>query len=226
MNFSIIGYGKMGKEVEKILKDRDHKINEIVTSTQKLKSIRISDSVAIDFTQPVAFKKNYKLIANKFKAVVVGTSGWNDVKKSVLETFGIKKKSLVYASNFSLSVNVFFEILNKSSELLSKLNIYEPYISELHHIHKLDAPSSTGIAIKEIINRYFDKQLLIASVRTGNLKGIHEVCFNSSLDKISIKHEATSREGFALGAVLAAEWISESPGIYNFREMLLKKIEI
>jgi 4-hydroxy-tetrahydrodipicolinate reductase len=184
-----------------------------------------SESIAIDFSEPNAFRANYKLISEKFRAAVVGTTGWDDIKENVIRCFREKNKSFVYASNFSVGVNILFDLIEKSSDMLSKVENYDPYVLEMHHKEKKDSPSGTAVTIREIIRNYFKKDVSVASVRSGNIKGMHEVGYESSIDKISIKHEAYSREGFALGAVMAAEWLHEKAGIYSFRELLRKNIK-
>ena len=224
MKITIIGYGKMGKEIEKVLLKRGHEIAGIIDNEDQLKELKNSDNFCIDFTAPDALKNNYEMIADKFNGAIVGTTGWNDISEKVINTFKSKSKPFVYASNFSVGVNVFFDLVERGSELLSKLKDYDPYILEMHHKEKKDSPSGTAVTTKEIINKFYNNDISIASIRSGNIKGIHEAGFESQIDKISIKHEAYSREGFALGAVLAAEWLEASPGIYNFRELLKKMI--
>lgn len=224
MKCTLIGYGKMGKEIEKVLLSRNHIVEKTIDSTDELVSFPRSEEIAIDFSEPSAFRENYKLIAEKFKGAVIGTTGWKDIENEVIGYFKEKGCSLVYASNFSMGVNIFFGAVEKISEQLSKLKIYDPYILELHHKEKKDSPSGTAVTLNEIIHKHFQTEVPTASIRSGKIKGIHEVGFESETDKISIKHEAYSREGFAIGAVLAAEWLDESPGVYSFRDLLRQKI--
>ncbi len=224
MKITLIGYGKMGKEIEKVLADRGHELSGIVENEKHLKDFTKTDNFCIDFTTPEAFINNFEMISEKFSGAIVGTTGWNNISEKVTNTFKSKNKPFVYASNFSVGVNIFFDLVEKSSELLSKLKSYDPYIVEMHHKEKKDSPSGTANTIKEIINKKYSSDISIASVRSGNIKGIHEAGFESVTDKISLRHEAYSREGFALGVVLAAEWLEVSPGIYNFRELLNKTI--
>ncbi|HLT25016.1 MAG TPA: dihydrodipicolinate reductase C-terminal domain-containing protein, partial [Ignavibacteria bacterium] len=179
----------------------------------------------IDFTTPEAFKKNYKAIADKFSGAVVGTTGWNDLKDEVTEYFKSKDKKLVYASNFSIGVNIFFDALERIAELTSQTGDYSPYIVELHHSEKKDAPSGTAKTMETIMEKYFKETITPASVRSGNIKGIHEAGFDSNADRITLIHEAMSREGFALGAVMAAEWLENESGVWDFRDLLNKKMK-
>lgn len=225
MDVYIIGYGKMGKEVEKILTSRNHTIAGKIDEQDDISSIENNDRICIDFSTPEAFKKNYKLIADKFSGAVIGTTGWNDIKDEVTLYFKEKGKKLVYASNFSVGVNIFFDALERISELTSQAGGYSPYIVELHHSEKKDAPSGTARTMEEIIKEYYKEDVTPASVRSGNIKGIHEAGFDSNADRITLIHEAMSREGFALGAVMAAEWLEEETGIWDFRDLLNKKMK-
>jgi len=214
----------MGKEIEKIIKQRGHTISNIFDSTEELKSFFPDNSVCIDFTEPSAFLENYKLIANKFPGTVVGTTGWYKSLPEVKKYFESKNKNLIYGTNFSVGVNILFGIIDYASSLFSKFD-YNPYIIELHHKEKKDAPSGTAETLKNIINENIKTDVPVSSVRSGFIKGIHDIGFESSVDKINIRHEAYSREGFALGAVLAAEWLEESPGIIEFKDLFKQKMK-
>jgi 4-hydroxy-tetrahydrodipicolinate reductase len=225
MDIYIIGYGKMGKEVEKILTSRNHTISGKIDEQDDISSIENNDRICIDFSTPEAFKKNYKLIADKFSGAVIGTTGWNEIKDEVTSYFKEKGKKLVYASNFSIGVNIFFDTLERISELTSQAGDYSPYIVELHHREKKDSPSGTARTMEEIIKAYYKEDVTPASVRSGSIKGIHEAGFDSNADRITLIHEAMSREGFALGAVMAAEWLENETGIWDFRDLLNKKMK-
>ncbi|TRZ64602.1 hypothetical protein D4R20_02395 [bacterium] len=233
MNIAIVGYGKMGREVEKILLKANHTIHTIIDDSNALsliktsspqKSVPSSKALCIDFTTPDAFRKNYKLIADKFAGAVVGTTGWYDILPKVKKYFSIKKKKLVYGTNFSVGVNILFEITDYASSLLYGLG-YNSYIVELHHKEKKDAPSGTGITLKSILDKNLKFNTPVSSVRSGYIKGIHDIGFESSVDKINIRHEAYSREGFAMGAVLAAIWLEKTEGIWDFRELFKQNIK-
>ena len=224
MNITLLGYGKMGKEVEKILLQRGHKIERIITRQEDLKSIAPCKSICIDFTSPDAFKKNYKLIADKFPGTIVGTTGWYGILPDVKKYFNTKKKKLVYGTNFSVGVNILFEITEYASALLGKFD-YSPYIIELHHKEKKDAPSGTAETLRRIIKQNLKTDIPISSIRKGFIKGIHDIGFESEVDKINIRHEAYSRQGFAMGAVLAAEWMNKTRGIIEFKELFKLKIK-
>ena len=225
MDIVISGYGKMGKEIEAVVKSRGGKCLCRITDGIALKSSRFEENVCIDFTTPGAFKENYKYLCDNFKAAVVGTTGWSDIKDDVLNYFKERNKTLIYATNFSIGVNIFFKLTELSSRLINGLAHYDPYILELHHKQKLDAPSGTAKTIERIIEDTFQKRVEAKSIRGGYIKGIHEVGFESEEDGITLKHEAYSRKGFAEGAVTAAEWAEDIKGIYEFKELLDEKFK-
>lgn len=224
MNITLTGYGKMGKETEKILLQRGHSVSSIITKHDELKSVKPGKSYCIDFTTPDAFRNNYRLIADKFAGAVVGTTGWYDILPQVKKYFIARKKKLIYGTNFSVGVNILFEVTDFASELLGKFD-YNPYIIELHHKEKKDAPSGTAVTLKNIIGGNFNTDIPVSSVRRGFIKGIHDIGFESEVDKINIRHEAYSRQGFAMGAVLAAEWINRVSGAVEFKELFKQKIK-
>ena len=224
MKVVISGYGKMGKAVEAVLQDQG--VSYVSTEDVASFDSHIADgSVCIEFTTPQAFKRNYRFIADHFRAAVVGTTGWDDIKAEVVDYFEKKSKTLIYASNFSIGVNIFFKLNQIASEILSQMADYDPFILELHHNQKLDAPSGTAKSIGEIVSKNFGKYPDIQSVRAGYIFGIHELGFESNTDRIILKHEAFSRLGFALGAVKAAQWSEQMTGVHEFKELLEAKFE-
>ncbi len=213
----------MGKIIESILKTKGIEY----LASEDIKNIDTkyaSEAVCIDFTTPVVFKENYKFIAENFKAAVIGTTGWSDIKNDIFSYFLQQNKTLIYASNFSIGVNIFFKINQLAASMLFELGDYEPYIVEMHHNQKLDAPSGTAKTISELIEEIYKKNFIISSVRAGNIPGIHEVGYESEIDRILVKHEAFSRAGFAQGAVNAAIWSLELSGIYEFKDIINKKL--
>lgn len=225
MDIIISGYGKMGKEVESVIKSRGGKCIAKADDGGALMNMRFEENVCIDFTTPEAFKNNYKYICDNFKAAVVGTTGWFDIKDEVINYFKEKNKTLIYATNFSIGVNIFFKITELSSKLINALAHYDPYILELHHKQKLDKPSGTAKTIEKIVEDVFNKKVEAESIRSGYIKGIHEVGFESEEDGITLKHEAYSRKGFAEGAVTAAEWAEDIMGVYEFKDLLEEKFK-
>ena len=179
-----------------------------------------SGCVCIDFTTPDAFRANYPEIARKFKAAVVGTTGWYDIREDVFEAFRSRGKTLVWASYFSIGVNAFFAAVQRACEVL-KGQGYTPSVEEIHHIHKLDAPSGTAKSIGRIIEDTLGVAPQIGSRRIGEVPGTHTAEFTSGVDRLSFTHEAFSRKGFADGAVYAAVLADGAEGIYEFKDLIL-----
>ena len=219
MKVIISGYGKMGHMIEKELKARGI---ELVEASEDITATRpevARECVCMDFTTPDAIRANYKFIAKNFKAAVIGTTGWHDIEKDVKKTFEDAGTPMIYASNFSLGVNALEAAVKKVGQML-KGNGYTPSIEEIHHIHKLDAPSGTAITIGRIIEESLGEKPEITSVREGEVPGIHTVTLDSSVDKITLRHEAYSREGLAKGAVVAALMTEGLKGVHEFSELL------
>ena len=211
----------MGHMVEAVLLRRGI---EVALTTEDVCSVDpelASQCVCIDFTTPDAFKSNYRFLADHFKAVVVGTTGWDDIFSEVVAYFYTVDTPMVYSSNFSIGVNAVFAALEKVSDIL-KTHGYVPHIEETHHIHKKDAPSGTAKTMAELVASHLGTRPDITSVRQGEVPGIHVVKFKSEVDKIKISHEAFSREGFAEGAVAAAELTEGLKGVHSFKELILK----
>ena len=213
------GYGKMGHMIEAELKRRGIPLveaSEDITATDPEKA---KDAVCIDFTTPEAFRNNYPFIATHFKAAVIGTTGWNDIKDQVIGTFQKADTPMIYASNFSLGVNALFKAIEKASELLRDAG-YTPAIEEIHHIHKLDAPSGTAKSMAELVKAHLNETPEITSIREGEVPGIHTLTLTSACDCLTLRHEAFSREGFAKGAVVAALKTETLQGVHEFSELL------
>lgn len=230
MKVYISGYGRMGHMVESVLADKGIECAGKSEDIQTVDKALAKECVCIDFTVPDAFRANYKYIAENFKAAVVGTTGWYDIADEVFAYFEKCKTPLVWASNFSVGVNVFSVAVEIVSSLLGKAGGYSPYIVEKHHCHKLDAPSGTAKTLAKIVDANMSVKTDVASVRVGELPGIHTVGFEGECDRITLEHEAFSRKGFAEGAVLAAgmaENIAESESadrnVYEFRELFIGK---
>lgn len=219
MKVIISGYGKMGHMVEAELKARGIEIVEASEDIASTDPAVAAECVCIDFTWPESFKKNYRFIADNFKAAVVGTTGWNDVKDEVLDYFREKGTTLIYASNFSIGVNALFAATRRAAEILKGAG-YTPSIEEIHHIHKLDAPSGTAKSLGAIIEDSLGASPEISSVREGEVPGIHTVDFLSDCDRLTLRHEAFSRKGLAAGAVAAAFLTETHPGVHEFSELI------
>ena len=222
MKILISGYGKMGKMIEKIILDRGIEYagwSEAVTETEPALA---KECVCIDFTTPDAFKANDRFLAENFKAVVVGTTGWADMKDEVIAYFQQCGTPMIWATNFSIGVNVFFAVTDYISKMLGEAGGYSPYMIEMHHCHKLDAPSGTAKTLAGIVDANMNVHTDVQSVRCGEIPGIHTVGFEGLNDRMTITHEAFSREGFAAGAVEAALRTEGLEGVHEFKELLLK----
>ena len=219
MKVIISGYGKMGHMIEKELKARGIELVEASEDITATRPEMARECVCIDFTTPDAIRANYKFIAKNFKAAVIGTTGWHDIEQDVKKAFEDAGTPMIYASNFSLGVNALEAAVKKVGQML-KGNGYTPSIEEIHHIHKLDAPSGTAITIGRIIEESLGEKPEITSVREGEVPGIHTVTLESSVDKITLRHEAYSREGLAKGAVVAALMTEGLKGVHEFSELL------
>ena len=222
MKLFISGYGKMGKMIEKIVLSRNIGYagwSEAVTETDPSLA---KECVCIDFTTPDAFRANYRFLAENFKAVVVGTTGWADIREEVIAYFEKCGTPMIWATNFSIGVNMFFALTDFISGKLSRFGGYSPYMVEMHHCHKLDAPSGTARTLADIVDANMDVKTEIQSVRCGEIPGIHTVGFEGVNDRITLTHEAFSREGFAAGAVEAALLVDGMTGVHEFYDVILK----
>ena len=218
----ISGYGRMGHMIESVLQEKG-----IVCAGASEDIVSFDDDLArecvcIDFTCPDAFRANYPAIASKFKAVVVGTTGWNDIRDEVIRCFEEKGTPMIYSSNYSVGVNVLTAAVEVVSKYLSKARGYHPYIVEKHHVHKLDAPSGTAKSLAGVVSESFSEKFDVSSVRVGELAGIHTVGFEGENDRITIEHEAFSRRVFAEGAVVAAQMTEGLSGVHEFKELFFK----
>jgi 4-hydroxy-tetrahydrodipicolinate reductase len=236
MRIALIGYGKMGKEIEKIALDRGHEVvlKIDISNQDELTPANLQKAeVAIEFTIPNSATANYKLCFQAGIPVVSGTTGWLEKLQEVHQMCRAMNGTFFYASNFSLGVNIFFALNEKLAELMANRPEYSVSMKEIHHTQKLDAPSGTAITLAEGIlkkipvktswvNQATDKpgELGIVSERTGQVPGTHTIKYDSETDSIEITHAAKSRKGFALGAVLAAEFSVGKKGILSMNDLL------
>lgn len=211
----------MGRMIEKIILDKGLEYagwTEAVTETDPESA---KECVCIDFTTPAAIRENYKFLAENFKAVVIGTTGWSDIKDEVIAYFEKCGTPMIWATNFSIGVNVFFAVTDHISRILGETGGYSPYMVEMHHCHKLDAPSGTARSLADIIDANMDVNTEIQSVRCGEIPGIHTIGFEGLNDRITLSHEAFSRAGFAAGAVEAALRTEGIEGVKEFRDVIM-----
>lgn len=233
MKIALIGYGKMGKEIEQIALSRGHEIvftsNHAITNSSD--QINSAD-VAIEFSQPDAAANNILACFDLGIPVVVGTTGWYNRLNEIKSEAESKGGTLLYATNFSIGVNILFHINEKLASIMNDVQEYEPSIQEIHHLQKLDKPSGTAITIAEGILQNLDRKkqwtldepsvddLHIDVLREPEVPGTHIIKYDSEVDFIEIKHEAKSRKGFALGAVKAAEWLQNKKGVFTMKDFL------
>ena len=212
----------MGKMIEKIIMSRGLEYaggSEAGTETDPALA---KECVCIDFTTPAAFRANYRFLAENFKAVVIGTTGWMDIKDEVVAYFEKCGTPMIWATNFSVGVNVMFAVTDYMSRLLGQFGGYSPYMIEMHHCHKLDAPSGTAKTLAEIVDANMGVRTDIQSVRCGEIPGTHTIGYEGMNDRITLSHEAFSREGFAAGAVEAALRTEGLTGVHEFKELFFE----
>lgn len=237
LNIALIGYGKMGKTIEKLALARQHKIKAIIDNESHWRSRKeqlAACDVAIEFTTPEAAPGNISRCFDLDVPVVTGTTGWLNELPAIVRLCKQKKCCLFHASNFSIGVNFFFELNLRLGTMLAEMKGYTPRIVESHHTQKLDAPSGTAItlandiiAARKEIKKWGnadedlpEEALPIKSYRMDNITGTHVVSYESAIDSIEIKHTAHNRSGFAEGAILAAEWVHNKRGVFTMKEML------
>ena len=231
MKIALVGYGKMGKIIDEIATSRGHEIVARLNETPTAENLNSPD-VVIEFSQPeVAFNNIKTCLENKIP-VVCGTTGWLHQKPEIESIAKENGSAFLYGSNFSLGVNLFFALNEKLANLMKNFNEYNIQLEEIHHTHKKDAPSGTAISIAEGIIKNNPKfnawklhetendQLGIFAIREDEVPGTHSVYYRSEVDEIEIKHTAFNRNGFALGAVIAAEWIKGKSGIFSMNDVL------
>lgn len=230
MRIALIGYGKMGHTIEEVARERGHQVVCVIDKDNQEAfdcEAFASADVAIEFTTPATAEANIRRAWSKGKPVVCGTTGWAIEQLAVNdEPLLHNRRALVWSSNYSIGVNILFALNRQLAEIMSKYSEYQPSITEVHHVHKLDAPSGTAKTLQCTIRNAQcamtgeSSDVPITSIREGEVPGIHTVTWDSEVDTISISHSAKSRKGFALGAVLAAEWIIGKRGFHTMEEVL------
>lgn len=225
MKIGLIGYGAMGRLVGDLATQRGHEI--VVTididgadgSVEDLvESMRVCE-VAIDFSIGDAVPKHAEACARAQKPLVVGATGWLSEVENVRRIIEDADGTLIYGANFSIGVQIFYRIAARAAELFRNVESYDPFIEEAHHKRKRDAPSGTALQLEKIAAQGLGREVPVSSTRAGYIPGTHRLGFDSAADQIRITHEARSREGFAAGALMAAEWIVGRKGFYEFSEV-------
>lgn len=234
MRITLIGYGKMGHEIEKTAIERGHTISGIIDihNIEDLNSHAANTDVAIEFTSPSSVIDNLYRCFELNLPVVTGTTGWHEQSDTIKERCKKENHSLFYASNFSIGVNLFFALNEQMAEIMNKFSEYDVSIEETHHIQKLDSPSGTAVSIARVIEEQLARktgwklddagkdEIQVKAIRSRDVKGIHKVRYDSEKDYIELTHYAKSRKGFAEGAVLAAEFLVGQKGVYTMRDLL------
>ncbi len=231
MKIALLGYGKMGKVIEEIAISRGHEVTLKIDMDSPPYDIKTVD-VAIDFSTPSSAVENISIALNNGVPIISGTTGWLAKMDTVKELCDHKKGAFIYASNFSLGVNIFFELNKYLAKMMKNLNDYNVDLEEIHHTQKQDAPSGTAITLAEGIleNSNYDtwglaplydsSKLAITAKRIDDVPGTHTVKYDSTVDSISLTHTAHTRKGFGLGAVVAAEWIIGKTGVFTMNDVL------
>lgn len=236
MNIALIGYGKMGRQIHEIARNKNHQIVCIVDedNSEEIDSDAFREAdIAFEFTKPESAVQNYLEAFKQNVPVVSGTTGWLQHWDLVSDACRKENGAFFYASNFSLGVNLFFKINRKLAELMSGFPEYQAHIEEIHHTNKLDAPSGTAISLAEQILEFNEKisdwelnpykkhnNLPVFSIREGKVTGIHSVNYVSEIDKLTIRHEAFGRKGFAMGSIIAAEFLLKKKGVFGMDDLL------
>jgi len=237
MNIALIGYGKMGKAIEKIALEKGHQILVIVDSQKSIENANFNGvDVAIEFTRPEVAPKHMLFCLEIGVPIVVGTTAWKEDLPAIADMVNKQNGALVHASNFSIGVNLFFEMNKKLAKIMEAHPAYKLEMTEIHHTQKLDKPSGTAVTLAEEIieqNTNYkgwslaestelenEKEFFIHALREENVPGTHLVNYSSPIDSIQIQHTAHTRDGFALGAILAAEWIKNKKGIFTMKDVL------
>lgn len=230
MKIALLGYGKMGKVIEKIALERGHEIVLRKDRSDTFEGLSKAD-IAIDFSVPTSAVNHISECLNQNIPVISGTTGWLENYNEMVGLCKEKNGSFIYASNFSLGVNIFFELNNYLAKMMKNLKDYHVSMEEIHHTQKLDSPSGTAISLANgiientdyvnwTLENPIENEIYIDAKRIENIPGTHAVFYDSKLDQIEIKHTAHSREGFALGSVIAAEWLVGKKGVFTMKNVL------
>jgi 4-hydroxy-tetrahydrodipicolinate reductase len=225
MKLALIGYGAMGRLVEALAKDAGHEVGTVITSREaSLGAERLAEALrghdaAIDFSVADAVPANVAACVEARVPLVEGTTGWGVHEEALRLAVERGGGSLIYGANFSVGVNLFYSVVAQAAELFGAFD-YAPFIEEAHHSRKRDAPSGTALRLRTLVAERTSREVPVASTRAGHIPGTHRVGFDGPADQIVLTHTARSREGFASGALVAAQWIQGRRGVYEFSEIL------
>ncbi len=225
MRIALIGYGAMGRLIERLALEKDHQIFAIIDeadagcSASEIVEKLDGCDVAIDFSAAAAVPRNASGCMASRVPLVEGTTGWSENLERISTMVTQANGAMVYGANFSIGVNLFYRVAEFAAQLFSRFPAYETFIEEQHHSRKKDSPSGTALKLKEIVSKHVETGA-IAATRAGNIPGTHRVGFDGPADQVLLQHTARSREGFALGAILAAEWIVGKNGIFEFTNVV------
>jgi 4-hydroxy-tetrahydrodipicolinate reductase len=225
MKIALIGHGAMGKLIERLALEKGHEIAVVIDdsdaglSASELSPKLMSANVAIDFTTAEAVRRTVEACIASGVPLVEGTTGWNAQRDEIERIVGDGNGAMVFGANFSIGVNLFYRIADHAAELIAKFPEYEAFIEEQHHSRKKDAPSGTALKLKDVVEKHVEVGG-VAATRSGNIPGTHRVGFDGPADQILLEHTARSREGFAFGALTAAEWIVGKTGFFEFGDVM------
>jgi len=231
MRITLIGYGKMGRMVEEVSRGQGHEIVHTIDIDNLVSEagfsgewVKMTD-VLIDFSTAAAVVTNVQNAARAKIPIVEGTTGWDEHLKKVRQIVETQRGTCVYTSNFSMGVQSLFHLTRQAGKLLSRFEDFHPFIVESHHTQKVDAPSGTALTLRQILEESYSSEVPISSLRAGFIPGNHLVGFDSPFDTLTLEHRARSREGFARGALFAAQWVQDKTGFYRFEDVLFGEEE-
>ncbi|HEX2640656.1 MAG TPA: dihydrodipicolinate reductase C-terminal domain-containing protein [Pyrinomonadaceae bacterium] len=226
MKIGLIGKGKMGRLIESLAVEHGHEVAASIDAAfaargaDELSAMLKGIDVVIDFSGAEAVKRNVEACMLAGVPLVEGTTGWNEQRTEIESIVSEHGGAMVFGSNFSIGVNLFYRVVDFAAELLARFPEYEAFIEEQHHSRKKDAPSGTALKLNEIVSRHVQREYPVVATRAGNIPGTHRVGFDGIADQILLEHTARSRDGFALGAILAAQWVLGKTGFYEFGEVM------
>ena len=226
MKIALIGHGAMGKLIRSLAEEKGHEIAVVIDdsdaglSADELAPKLVGCDVAVDFTRAEAVRRNIEACVIAGVPLVEGTTGWNSSVDDLKSLVADRNGSVVFGANFSIGVNLFYRVAGLAAELFARFPEYEAFIEEQHHSRKKDAPSGTALKLKDIVSQHIQSDLSVSATRAGNIPGTHRVGFDGHADQILLEHTARSRQGFAAGAILAAEWIVGKKGFFEFGDVM------